>query len=1346
MLITILAALVLSKPAPTLSDELKRPHPPTQINSLKKIDDFLKRVRSFEAKSKKAGKFTEEDEEWAEEQFEFFGMRSHMMRMRGGEDGQIDQKQYRAAIKHREAMQPDFNVNYVGTSWTFIGPRALDGSTSCQLGPVTGRVNAVCYNPSDANDWWVGGATGGVFKTADNGGTFAGESDTWDYTYCSDIAVDPNNSNRVYVATGDYPGWWGYGLGIMRTSNGTSWTNELVTELNGCEASDILIDPDDSSTIIVTAGRGTNGSGGGIWRSGDYGNTWTHVLTTSVTGGYSKLSAGIKVNNIRRIYAASGDGGLVKRSDDGGATWVDASTPTFDFGSVAASKTHRDVVYYYSAAGNIFMSTNAGGSWVSIKGNLGNITAVNSDFRQTTYNYMFDVINTVPDGSGSDILLFGAVDCFSLTNPIGGNRTWDWINGNPGDTRIVHADYHGFSQHPTSKNAALIANDGGVWQLTYVNGFGFIWSNRNSALRLTEHVFSAPHPDASNFPNYLNTGMWHLGCGWSPNNVNDWRSNHGGDGMWTAIDDANPNIQYVSDQNLGAGGSINLEGTATAWASSSNLSTTTSLNPENWAFAAPWDEIPGDTGALYMAGERLYKLKWTGGSATWTKSIGGADFSAVSNEYVTAVEAVTNAGCFVGTWRGRLLGSLTPTTGMPLIHDFSGSISSINASNTDPDDLLVSIGGVESGGPNGTGALWEVTDATSASPIITDRTGTGTNSLPDIGVNWVERDPYDPIFTWYAATDVGVYYTRDRGANWYNISEPMGLPNTLVYHLEASDNYLYASTFGRGIWRMTLHPAAPTLTAFAFQGTEVTGGNSAPATMTLSREAPPGGIDIPVTSNNQAAIPLQLVHFPGGATTATVYVSTEIVTGDSNVTATANYGGAVSDSIIVRECEVSGMILSDVTSGDGFTGMVLIDRPAPSGGLTINLADNDTGTTVQTPVTILSGATGAFFSVSTTLVPNDKLVSIQASGPGSGLQQSFTKFGVRMNSILMFPSSVWNTQSSQILVTLNRDAPNSGFPLLIDSGVPAAAVAPATFTIPGGANSGSVPVTTKYVATDTVAGFRVWDPYQGFQETTLNVKHLGVQSLTFNPNPVIGGNNSTGTLTLDRNIGLTNFTVNMSSLYPAFAQVPATVTVLNNQSSVTFQATTFGVSVVNDIPITAQIGTQQVAGSFLTTNLRLLPSQIIVPPTSIAASLGQIKSGNAGSLSAVDANVLRVCKAFVPNVTVYPVTVQMDAVSPVGTCSAIKLRVNSRMVNGGAFIQTLEPWNWTTGTWDTTDVRTDNLTTSFVSRELLGTGVLSRWLRADGALRARFKAKLVGFSAVVVWCYEADEAVWVVNP
>lgn len=1330
----------------------QKPSAPADMMSAQSIQSYLREVRAYETAMKKAGKFDERIEEWCEEQSEFYGMRGHLLMMRGGDDGIVDVSQYQAAAKHKREMAADPSPAFIGTSWQHIGPNNLDGTTSAQFGPVTGRVNAVRYSPTDpANDWWVGGATGGLMQTTNNGSTFVTKSDFWDYTYTSDIEIDPTNVNRMYVATGDYPGWWGYGMGLMRSTNGGStWTQELVTELQGCEVSDILIDPDDTGNILVTAGRGTGDtSGTGVWRSTDFGNTWTRVISNFDSSGYTKLTSGIRVNNERWIYAGAGDGGVVKRSSDGGATWSTVFLPSSGMTVVAASKTHRDVVYAYVAISKdvalVYKSTDNGDNWTSIMGNLNTITGdPGDDTRQCTYNYLFDVINTSSAGTGNDILLLGMVDLFALVNPQG-STNWSWINGVSGQTRNVHADYHGIAQHPTVKSTALIANDGGVWQMSYVSGFGFVFTSRNAALDLTEHVFNSPHPDASNNPDFSLTGMWHLGCAWGAS-VNNWNSVSGGDGMWCAIDDTNPLLQYVSSQRGEDQTTLDLRATQNSWVSSASYSTST-LMTEDFAFASPWSEVPGDSGAIYLAGETLYEFDLSTGSGVWTKGIGGADFSQTGfTEYCTAIRAVTGPGCFVATNRGRLFGSLTPSTGMPLLHDFVGVVSSIKQHPSDPDDLLVSIGGVDTG-PGTSGAVWEVLNATSASPSYIDRSGTGQNSLPGIGVNWIERDPYDPTSTWYAATDLGVFYTRNRGTDWYSVSEALGLPNCMVYHLEVSDNILYASTFGRGIWRMSLFTGPPQTTAITFASTEVTGGNTTTAHITLSRQAPTGGIDIPITSNNLAAIPTQVVHFPGGVTGANVQIDTNIVTADSTVTVTANLGSApVTDTIIVRECVVNDLLLVDTVGGDPALFGVAINRAAPTGGLVVNLADNDPGTTTPPSVTIAEGNTIGIFVCDTALTPVNRVVGIQASGPGSGWQESFNRLPVFVSSVAITPNPVWNTQPSAIRVTLNRAAPSSGFPFQVDIGTPAIATAPTAFTIPQGSTNGTNPITTFYVPTDSTAGFRVWDPYGQFWEPTLTVKHLGVVSVSYSPNPIVGGNAGGGGVIVDRTVdSLVN--IALSTDRPDILGLPSGVSILPGQSSGAYVAGTAVVATPQVAKITAQLGTQHVAGAYAETNLTILPSQIVVAPSSFTVNLGQVNTGNVASLSADDGNVLRICKFIVPNQQVAPVTVQIDGSAPVTSATGLKLEFRSRMQSSGVFSLTLDLWNWSTNNWDTTNVLTTGTNTSFVLNTLTATGSISNFLRSsDGALRARYRVRQTGPSSAILWCQETDRANWIVTP
>ena len=1285
-----------------------------------------------------------------QKQASYYEMRAHMLKLRSWPEDRLDIRRYQKAMEHKRLMPGAPVGDYIGTGWTFFGPRNMSaGNPQLGTSPITGRVNAVRHDPLNPNTWWVGGATGGVSKTTNNGAGFSILADTWDYMYVSDIDVDPANSNRVAVATGDFPGWWGYGMGIMVTTNGGSiWTNRLRSELGGSEASDVMYSPDTSGVLLVSAGRGSSTAGRGVWRSTDSGTNWTRVLSQPSVG-MARLAYSLRSNNVRNIYASSDQDGYVWRSRDDGATWQTAHLPVSDLGlvSIATSTTARDTVYAYSSAGSIYRSTNAGDSWTVINGNISTLLGGFDDtWRQTTYNYAFGVLNSQPDGSGTDVLLVGMVDIFVTKNPNVANPTWS-VPFRNGGTRLIHADCHGFSRHPSLQNRALVGTDGGVWEITFTGISGAEWDviNKNESLRLTEHLHLSAHPDASAQPDYVLTSMWHNGAATSNNDPWNWQGVHGADGMYTAIDDVNPNVQFSSIQDLGQGGNGDVEiiATTNGWTSATTYTRSTS---EDFPFITPWTEVPGESGSLYFAASRLWKSRLTGGVMTWNTDVTGSAVGP-SGSTVTAIMAASASTVFLGNDVGEVRGALNVVTGgTPVLATLPGVITSIAVGTTDSDDLLVTTGNGR--WPGGEGAVWEILDATD--PVnrqVINRSGSGTTALPAIGANWIVRDPFSPGSTWYAATDLGVFYTQDRGANWFNATEPLGLPNALIYHLAVSDGYLYAGTFGRGVWRMALRTTAPDVTGFTFLTSDVTGGNFASATVTLASATPPAGLDVIITSNNQSAIPAQTVFVPGGRTVSNVQVRTNVVGADSTVTATALSGnGQASDSIIVRECSVLGMNIPNITGGNSAQGTVTLDRAAPVGGLDVDLVDNDPGTTVPATITVPAGATVGNFTVQTQLTPDNVVVGVQASGPGSGLQSSFTRLGVTMTGISVTPDPVWNTLPSGIVVTLNRPAPTSGFPLVIVSGVPSAATAPVNFSIPGGQSTGTVPITTFYVPTDTTAGFRVTDPYQGFLEDTLLVRNLSVVGLSFNPNPVVGGEFVTGTATVNRNVGSTPVTLNLSNNNPTLLQIPATVTIPANQVSGNFNGITNDPSSTSTATVEAQIGSQRVNGAYAAAVLTVLPSVVTVVPSSFTVNLGRLDAGNVASLATTDSNVLRVCRFIVPNQSVAPVTVEVNAVAPIGSASALEVLIRSRMTSSGLFSQTLDLFNWTTNTWDTVDTRTDSMSTAFTDRTLVGSGTLSRLLRADGALRMRYRARSTGPVASQSWCHEVDRLNWILRP
>jgi hypothetical protein len=68
-------------------------------------------------------------------------------------------------------------------------------------------------------------------------------------------------------------------------------------------------------------------------------------------------------------------------------------------------------------------------------------------------------------------------------------------------------------------------------------------------------------------------------------------------------------------------------------------------------------------------------------------------------------------------------------------------------------------------------------------------------------MNAIVRDPLNPSSKWWVGSGEAVFHTEDGGVNWYNF--PLGLPNATIQQLTLTpkSRYLYAATYGRGIWR-----------------------------------------------------------------------------------------------------------------------------------------------------------------------------------------------------------------------------------------------------------------------------------------------------------------------------------------------------------------------------------------------------------------------------------------------------------------------------------------------------------------------------------------------------------------
>src|SRR5947208_1475265 len=351
--------------------------------------------------------------------------------------------------KPRDPMStPTFN----GLKFRSIGPSF-----------TSGRVIGFEVEPNNPSHFFVASASGGVWKTVNDGTTWTPVFDREGSYSIGAIALDPKNPLTVWVGTGENNSQRSvsYGSGLYRSDDGgKTWKNV------GLKTSEhigrIAIDPKDSNVVYVAAQGPLWGPGGdrGLFKTTDGGKTWKHILNLSENTGVTDVV--IDLQNPETIYAASYqrrrhmftliDGGpesAIYKSTDAGTTWnkLRAGLPTSEMGriGVAISPVDSNVIYASIEAadrkGGIFRSSDRGASWE--RRNPYDTTAmyyghVYCDPKEVDRIYVPNVLMLVSDDGGRTL------------RPLG--------------ERSKHVDNHVIWIDPTNTNRYLVGCDGGLYE------------------------------------------------------------------------------------------------------------------------------------------------------------------------------------------------------------------------------------------------------------------------------------------------------------------------------------------------------------------------------------------------------------------------------------------------------------------------------------------------------------------------------------------------------------------------------------------------------------------------------------------------------------------------------------------------------------------------------------------------------------------------------------------------------------------------------------------------------------------------------------------------------------------
>ncbi len=276
---------------------------------------------------------------------------------------------------HEEEKKPGMNADtFSGLKFRSIGPAV-----------ASGRVMSIAVNPRNKFEYYVGVASGGVWKTVNDGTTWTPVFDAEGSYSIGWVTLDPNDASVVWAGAGESNSQRSvaWGDGIYRSDDGgKDWKNLGLKKSE--HIGQVVVDPRDSKAVYVAAEGPLWGPGGdrGLYKTTDGGKNWKAVLTISENTGVSDVQ--LDPSNPDIVYAAAYqrrrhvftmiDGGpesAIYKSTDAGATWnkVTSGLPTVDMGRIglAVSPADPNVVYATIEAaddkGGIFRSNDKGATW-----------------------------------------------------------------------------------------------------------------------------------------------------------------------------------------------------------------------------------------------------------------------------------------------------------------------------------------------------------------------------------------------------------------------------------------------------------------------------------------------------------------------------------------------------------------------------------------------------------------------------------------------------------------------------------------------------------------------------------------------------------------------------------------------------------------------------------------------------------------------------------------------------------------------------------------------------------------------------------------------------------------------
>jgi len=699
-----------------------------------------------------------------------------------------------------------------------LNPGTFAGLTLRGIGPAvtSGRITDFAAHPDAPSVWWVTAASGGVWKSVNAGITWSPVFDGEGSYSIGCLAIDPSNPEVVWVGTGENNSQRSvsYGDGVYKTMDGgKTWTN------TGLQASEhigkIIVDPRDSDTVYVAAQGPLWNAGGdrGLYKTVDGGATWEKVLEISDDTGVNEVVFDPRDPDVlyasayqrrRRVWTLL-DGGpesAIYKSTDAGATWKKLSNglPTTDMGRIglAVSPVDPDVVYAIieavGDAGGFFRSTDRGESWEKRSGYVAG-----------SPQYYNEIV-----ADPHDVDRVYSMDTFMMVTYDGGSSF------RPAGERDKHVDNHVLWIDPEDADHLISGNDGGLYEtFDRAETWRFVQN-----LPITQFYKIAVDNDEPFYnvyggtqDNYTLGGPTQTTSSGGIQN-SDWFVTVGGDGFQPRVDPTNPNIVYSESQY----------GNLARFDRSSGETIDIQPQPEagealRWNWDSPLIISPHSHTRLYFGANRLFRSDdrgdtWVALGDDLTKQVDrnqlevmgriwsidsvakNASTSYYGNIVALSESPLVEGLLYVGTDDGLIQVSEDGGQTWRKQDSFTGApkgsyVSRLEASKHDADTVFAAFDAHKDG---------------DFKPYVLEskdrgRTWTSiTGDLPEKGTVYALAQDHEVADLLFAGTELGVYFTTDRGGKWIELTG--GMPTIAVRDLaiQEREDDLVVGTFGRGFY------------------------------------------------------------------------------------------------------------------------------------------------------------------------------------------------------------------------------------------------------------------------------------------------------------------------------------------------------------------------------------------------------------------------------------------------------------------------------------------------------------------------------------------------------------------